>query len=61
MFDWQRKGTEDEKRDELLCIKLREIEDILAGLVNPKSWTDIQAHHMRTHNPYLKKLFLRRG
>ncbi len=36
---------------------LREIEDILSGLNNPNSWTNIQAHLMRTHNPHFKELF----
>ena len=36
---------------------LREIEDILLGLNNPKSWTNIQAHLMRTHNRHFKELF----
>ena len=36
---------------------LREIEDILSGLNNPKSWTNIQAHLMRTHNRHFKELF----
>ena len=36
---------------------LREIEDILSGLNNPNSWTNIQSHLMRTHNPHFKELF----
>jgi len=36
---------------------LREIEDILSGLNNPKSWTNIQAHLIRTHNRHFKELF----
>ncbi|OCL12491.1 hypothetical protein AOQ84DRAFT_419589, partial [Glonium stellatum] len=36
---------------------LREIEDILSGLNNPKSWTNIQAHLMRTHDRHFKELF----
>ncbi|CZT11782.1 related to helicases [Rhynchosporium graminicola] len=36
---------------------LREIEDILSGLNNPNSWTNIQAHLMRTHNQHFKELF----
>ena len=36
---------------------LREIEDMLSGLNNPNSWTNIQAHLMRTHNRHFKELF----
>ncbi|KAL9132322.1 MAG: hypothetical protein Q9175_006504 [Cornicularia normoerica] len=36
---------------------LREIEDILSGLNNPNSWTNIQAYLMRTHNRHFKELF----
>ncbi len=36
---------------------LREIEDILSGLNNPNSWTNIQACLMRTHNRHFKELF----
>lgn len=36
---------------------LREIEDILSGLNNPNSWTNIQAYLMRTHNQHFKELF----
>ncbi|RDL33045.1 Uncharacterized protein BP5553_08484 [Venustampulla echinocandica] len=36
---------------------LREIEDILSGLNNPNSWTNIQAHLMSTHNRHFKELF----
>ena len=36
---------------------LREIEDILSGLNNPNSWTNIQAHLIRTYNPHFKELF----
>lgn len=34
----------------------REVEDILSGLNDPKSWTDIQAHFMGTYNRHLKEL-----
>jgi AAA domain len=36
---------------------LREVEDILSGLNGPKSWTNIQAHLMGTHNRHFKELF----
>ncbi|TGO06847.1 hypothetical protein BTUL_0451g00010 [Botrytis tulipae] len=36
---------------------LRQIEDILPWLNNPKSWTNIQAHLMRTHDRHFKELF----
>lgn len=36
---------------------LREIEDILSGLNNPNSWTNIQFHFMRTHNRHFNELF----
>lgn len=36
---------------------LQEIEDILFGLNNPKSWTNIQAHLKSTHNRHFKELF----
>ena len=36
---------------------LREIEDILSGLNNPKSWTKIQAYLMRTHDRHFEELF----
>ena len=36
---------------------LREIEDILSGLNNPSSSTNIQAHLERTHNQHSKELF----
>ncbi|TEY28370.1 hypothetical protein BOTCAL_1025g00010 [Botryotinia calthae] len=36
---------------------LREIEDILPWLRNPNSWTNIQAHLMRTHDRHFKELF----
>ncbi|KFY14961.1 hypothetical protein V491_05834 [Pseudogymnoascus sp. VKM F-3775] len=36
---------------------LREIEDILPGLNNPKSWTHIQSYLMRTYNRHFKELF----
>jgi hypothetical protein len=36
---------------------LREIEDILYGLQNADSWSNIQAHLMRTHDPHFKELF----
>lgn len=36
---------------------MREIEDILSGLNNPNSWTNVQAHLMRTHNRHFKELF----
>ncbi|TGO63802.1 hypothetical protein BELL_1063g00010 [Botrytis elliptica] len=36
---------------------LRQIEDILPWLNNPKSWKNIQAHLMRTHDRHFKELF----
>ena len=36
---------------------LREIEDILSELNTPNSWTNIQAHLLRTHNSHFKELF----
>jgi hypothetical protein len=36
---------------------LREIEDILSGLNNLKSWTNIHAHLIRTHDRHFKELF----
>ena len=36
---------------------LREIEDILSGLNNPNSWTNIQVHLLRTHDSHFKELF----
>jgi hypothetical protein len=36
---------------------LREFEDILSGLNNPKSWVNIRAHLVRTYNQYFKELF----
>lgn len=36
---------------------LQQIEDILPWLNNPKSWTNIQAHLMRTHDRHFKELF----
>ena len=34
-----------------------EIEEILSGLNNPKSWTNIQAYLMRTHDRHFTELF----
>ena len=36
---------------------LQEIEDTLSGLNNPNSWTNIQAHLMRTHDRHFRELF----
>lgn len=36
---------------------LRRIEDILSGLNNIKSWTNIHAYLMRTHKPHFNELF----
>jgi hypothetical protein len=36
---------------------VQEIETILAGLSNPKSWTNIQAHLSRNHPQHFKELF----
>ncbi|KFY34168.1 hypothetical protein V494_06994 [Pseudogymnoascus sp. VKM F-4513 (FW-928)] len=36
---------------------LREIEGILSGLNNPKSWTSIQAYLAKTHNRHFMELF----
>lgn len=36
---------------------LREIEEILSGLNNPSSWTNIQACLMNTHDRHFKELF----
>ena len=36
---------------------LQEIEDILSGLNNPNSWTNIQAHLLRTHKSHFEELF----
>ncbi|KAF7957199.1 hypothetical protein EAE96_002790 [Botrytis aclada] len=36
---------------------LRELEDILSWLNNPKSWKNIQAHLMRTHARHFEELF----
>jgi hypothetical protein len=54
--------TKTEKHDKWVHSRdvkavLREIEEILSGLNNPRSWTNIQAHLMRTHNRHFKELF----
>ncbi|KFY58166.1 hypothetical protein V496_06233 [Pseudogymnoascus sp. VKM F-4515 (FW-2607)] len=36
---------------------LREIEDMLSGLNNPKSWSNIQTHLMITHKRHFNELF----
>ena len=36
---------------------LREIKDILTGLNDPKSWINVQAHLMMTHQQHFKELF----
>jgi hypothetical protein len=56
------KPTKTEKHDtwehnQHLDEILQEFEDILSGLNNPKSWTNIQAHLMRTHDRHFKELF----
>ncbi len=54
--------TKTEKHDKWKHSKdigetLREIEDILSGLNNSGSWTNIQSHLMGTHNRHFKELF----
>jgi hypothetical protein len=54
--------TKTEKRDKWehnrdIGESLKKIEDILSGLNQPKSWINIQAHLMRTHDQHFKQLF----
>jgi hypothetical protein len=54
--------TKTEKHDKWehnrnIGVTLEEIEDILSGLNDPRSWTNIQAYLMRTHNRHFKELF----
>ncbi|MCJ1396231.1 hypothetical protein MMC18_009120 [Xylographa bjoerkii] len=37
--------------------RIREIEDLLSGLNNPGSWTNVKTHLMNTHNPHFMELF----
>ena len=54
--------TKTEKHDKWkhnmdIGVTMQEIEDILSALNNPKSWTNIQIHLMRTHDQHFKELF----
>jgi len=51
----EKHGTWEHNRD--IDEILREFEDILSGLNNPKSWANIRAHLVRTHNQHFKELF----
>ncbi|ELR09946.1 hypothetical protein GMDG_04422 [Pseudogymnoascus destructans 20631-21] len=44
------------KHNQAIGETLREIEEILSGLNNPKSWTNIQTHLMKTHRSHFKEL-----